>query len=202
MTRFVNQEANGFYYDGYEICLPTDPRAIMPSPELRHFFGHYGYLVDSSHVIITVPSMAYTFLQDEANYPACARAYNSSECKATSKLRTQLANILMEEDQAAIPKRSRILFIFPDDERINNEGFGVPGSRQKIKCDAVVVPQQHVLPNQTLHVLTGRLTWRVTIKNPLARKVSRNTTTTVPILTNLMAQLQAGNVPNGGNNGP
>lgn len=202
VTRFVNQEANGFYYDGYEICLPTDPRAIMPSPELKHFFGHHGYLVDSSRVILSLPSIAYTFLQDEASYPACSRAYNGSECQTTSELRTQLGNILMEEDQAAIPKRSRVLFIFPDDEGISNEGFGEPGSRQKIKCDAVVVPHRHVLPNQTIDVVTGRLTWRVTIKNPLARKVRRNATATVPIVTNLMAQLQTGNGQNGNNNGP
>lgn len=192
VTRFTDQEVDGYYYNGYEICLATDPRAVYPAPHLKFFYRYKGYLIDDSKVLLTIPSIDYTYMADEDVCDFFAECQNVTLCERASERRREWCRLAASQGQCGIPIQNRILFHFPQDELLNNDVYGARGCHNVIKTESYIVGNVHKFGQEEIDVFTGRFVWRVTITNNMTRMARRNPTSppNIPSVASLMSRLR------------
>lgn len=164
ITKFTNEQVDNYYHDGFEISLSVDVRSVRKELMYAHLRKYEAYLVDAHRVILIVPSVPVTYVEDNVVYRHAEKKYGT-ECKALEQSRTEMRNTALLGGNATISMQSRVLLNFPKDVFLTTNIYGDNGCHLQVRSEKITCVNIFRIGSKLREIWSGRVNWRICIQS-------------------------------------
>ena len=156
---FSNVEIDGVLHNGYEVVMEGDIRDLV-----KHVV-YQAHLVTTNEILIQVPSMSYSRLQEPELLVAQSKEFGSHCPRIQEAHDVARHEILAEESR----KIKYLLLRFPKEVVLSNHVFSPKSENCEIEMKLVPYDTSLVFPSKNFRLTVTQVSWKVAIEEEKKR---------------------------------